>query len=90
MKTEWVRWDVVNLRTERLLIDYLRKPNVRQDASKWLLLGARLCFAAALILLPVRSGIMPASRFAPSIPSGYTDFILSAADIAILSMLALW
>ncbi len=72
------------------MIDYLRKPNLRQDASKWLLLFARLCFAAAVILLPVRSGITLAGRYAPSIPSGYTDFILSAADIAILSMLALW
>lgn len=90
MKTEWVRRDVNNLRTERLLIDYLRKPNVPQDASKRLLFCARLCFAAAVILLPVRSGITLAGRPVPSIPSGYTDFILSAADIATLSMLALW
>ncbi len=52
--------------------------------------AARLSFAVTVILIPVRARIVLLSRPVPPLPSDYTDFLLFAADVAMLATLAIW
>ncbi len=51
---------------------------------------SRLSFAATVVLIPVRYRIVILTRSIPPLYSDYTDFLLFAADIAMLTTLALW
>jgi O-antigen ligase len=61
-----------------------------QTASALLASGTRLCFATTVILIPVRYRIVLLTRSIPPLYSDYTDFLLFAADVAMLITLALW
>lgn len=64
--------------------------SLRERGAVWATRAARACFAAALVLLPLRWRIVLLSRPAAPVYSDYTDFLLYAADAVILLMLALW
>ncbi len=52
--------------------------------------ATRLSFAATVILIPVRYRIVLLARPMPPLYSDYTDFLLFAADVAMLTTLAIW
>ncbi len=66
------------------------KSAIRQNASDWVRKAARLCFVAAIVLMPFRFRILLVPRAQQAIPTDYTNFLLFAADIAILLVLTLW
>ena len=66
------------------------RPSVFQTISAAFAFAARLSFAAVVILIPVRFRIVLLSRPMPPLYSDYTDFLLFAADIALLTVLAMW
>jgi O-antigen ligase len=63
---------------------------IRNDASELFRSAARVCFGAALVLMSFRFRIVLVHRSQQAIPADYTDFLLFAADVAILLVLALW
>ncbi len=65
-------------------------PFPRQAAANWTLRAAQICFAVAIVLLPIRSTLTLAPRPMASIPSGFTDFQFYPADAALLLMLVFW
>lgn len=64
--------------------------SIRRHVSEFALAGARLSFAAAIILIPARARLVLVPRRVPAIPADYTDFLLFAADVAVVLMLAFW
>ena len=64
--------------------------SMRENASRALLTAARLCFAAVIILIPVRTRFVVLVRPVLSIPADYTNFLLFGTDIAVLLVLTLW
>lgn len=84
-----------NHRAKRLILNSMEAAHaegstVRQQASVFAAWGARGCFGAALILIPLRYRWVLLPRPLTPIYSDYTDFLLYAADVAILLTLALW
>ena len=61
-----------------------------QNLSTLLAFTARLSFAATVILIPVRYRIVLLPRPNPPIYGDYTDFLLFASDIALLTTLVIW
>ena len=65
----------------------LPKPSRLADA---LTFAARLCFAATIVLIPFRWRTVLLARPNPPVYGDYTDFLLFAADVAVLATLAFW
>lgn len=61
-----------------------------QTTSAILASLSRVSFAATVILIPIRYRIVLLPRPIPPLYSDYTDFLLFAADVAMLITLALW
>jgi O-antigen ligase len=81
---------VLNYRNEHFLMAQARKVSGREYISVWLRKAARVCFGAAILVMPLRLRIVLLPRPQAAIPSGYTDFTLFAADVAVILTLALW
>ncbi|HEX8991550.1 MAG TPA: O-antigen ligase family protein [Anaerolineales bacterium] len=52
--------------------------------------AARICFAAAIVLIPFRDSVLLAARPVPAVNSGFTDLHAYPADCAVLLMLGFW
>lgn len=52
--------------------------------------AARICFAAAVVLIPFPGSVVLAARPVPALNSGFTDLLLYPADCAVLLMLGFW
>ncbi len=69
-------------------IDYL--PAITRTSTGKIDLAARISFAITLALTPFRLRFQILSRPVASVFGDYTDFLLFAADIAMLATLVLW
>ena len=63
---------------------------IRQRLATESMFAARVCFAATIVLIPLRDPLVLASRPLPGLNSGFTDLLVYPADCALVLMLGLW
>ncbi len=96
LETAGIRSEIMELNQTIPLILKSMKPagiymtTIRARAAAWATVAARGCFAAAVILIPLRFRFVLLARPALPVYGDYTDFLLYAADVAILLMLVSW
>ncbi len=71
-------------------MDDISKRSIFRTISATPVFAARLSFAATVVLIPVRYRIVLLARPMPSLYSDYTDFLIFASDVAMLTTLAIW
>ena len=62
----------------------------RHSVARWCLLVARVAFVAVIVLSPFRGRILLMARRTPPVYADFTDFLLSAGDIAMLVTVVFW
>ena len=62
----------------------------RAAVARWCGFVARVAFFAVIVLSPFRGRILLVARRTPPVYADFTDFLLSAGDIAMLVTVAFW